>query len=204
MFLQGGLWRESKFDEVHPKTVKWGTKHHRWRRIEMFRKRNSLILLLIPILASLFLVFIPVYAEQTVKVWEEPLVIPAYRVGKPDLRVGKPDLNPIFYAGRAYQGAKGAVYPYPMLDKLTDIREKKTYRAVYLENEYIQICVLPEIGGDFRRSGVEFSSSSQGDRVYACGSHAHRKSGWKQDHLDRGGRDSPPHEMGDWVDSLSG
>jgi len=140
MFLQGGLWRESKFDEVHPKTVKWGTKHHRWRRIEMFRKRNSLILLLIPILASLFLVFIPVYAEQTVKVWEEPLVIPAYRVGKPDL-------NPIFYAGRAYQGAKGAVYPYPMLDKLTDIREKKTYRAVYLENEYIQICVLPEIGG---------------------------------------------------------
>lgn len=106
----------------------------------MFRKRNSLILLLIPILTSLFLVFMPAYAEKAVKVWEEPLVIPAYRVGKPDL-------NPIFYAGRAYQGAKGAVYPYPMLDKLTDIREEKTYRAVYLENEYIRICVLPEIGG---------------------------------------------------------
>ncbi len=106
----------------------------------MFRKRNCLILFINAILAFLFLMFIPIYAQQTVKVWEEPLVIPSYRVGKPDL-------NPMFYSGRAYQGAKGAVYPYPMLDKLTDIREEKTYRAVYLENEYIQICVLPEIGG---------------------------------------------------------
>lgn len=106
----------------------------------MFRKKHCLILPINAILTFLFLVSFPAYAEQTVKVWEEPLVIPSYRVGKPDL-------NPIFYAGRAYQGAKGAIYPYPMLDKMTDIREKKTYRAVYLENEYIQICVLPEIGG---------------------------------------------------------
>jgi tetratricopeptide (TPR) repeat protein len=106
----------------------------------MFIKKYSLILLLIATLIFFFQGIIPVYAQQSVKVWEEPLVIPTYRVGKPDL-------NPIFYSGRAYQGAKGAVYPYPMLDKLTDIREEKTYRAVFLENEYVQICVLPEIGG---------------------------------------------------------
>jgi tetratricopeptide (TPR) repeat protein len=34
-----------------------------------------------------------------------------------------------------------------MLDRLTDIRKDKTYNAVYLENEYIRICILPEIGG---------------------------------------------------------
>ncbi len=79
-------------------------------------------------------------ASSEVKVWEEPLVIPTYLTGKPDK-------FPIFYNGRAYQGAKGPVYPYPMLDKLTDVREDKIYKALYLENKYIKICVLPEIGG---------------------------------------------------------
>jgi tetratricopeptide (TPR) repeat protein len=53
----------------------------------------------------------------------------------------------MFYNGRAYQGAKGPIYPYPLLDKITDVREDKTYRALYLENKYIKVCVLPEIGG---------------------------------------------------------
>jgi len=34
-----------------------------------------------------------------------------------------------------------------MIDDLTDERVEKTYRAVYLENEYIKVCVLPELGG---------------------------------------------------------
>jgi tetratricopeptide (TPR) repeat protein len=79
-------------------------------------------------------------AGQTARAWEEPLVIPTYLIGAPEP-------NPIFYFGRAYQGAQGRVYPYPFLDRLTDTRVDKTYRAVYLENEYIKVCVLPEIGG---------------------------------------------------------
>ncbi len=75
-----------------------------------------------------------------VKVWEEPLVIPTYEVGPADL-------NPRFYAGRAYQGAQGRVYPYSMLDVVTDHRRDVTYNAVYLENEYIKVCILPEVGG---------------------------------------------------------
>jgi len=71
---------------------------------------------------------------------QEPLTIPTYRVGEPEK-------NPIFYTGRGYQGAKGVAYPYPMLDKLSDVREDVTYQAVYLENAYIQLCVLPQIGG---------------------------------------------------------
>ena len=82
----------------------------------------------------------PIWAASAVRIWEEPLTIPTYQVGEPDR-------NPRFYAGRTYQGAQGRVYPYPMLDKLTDSRKDKTYSAVYLENEYIKICVLPEIGG---------------------------------------------------------
>lgn len=80
------------------------------------------------------------FTKSSVTIYEKPLVIPTYQTGKPDP-------NPRFYEGRAYQGAQGRVYPYPMMDRLTDNRNDKTYNAVYLENEYIKICVLPEIGG---------------------------------------------------------
>ncbi len=81
-----------------------------------------------------------ILADSTVKIWEEPLVIPTYEVGKADP-------NPRFYTGRTYQGAQGRVYPYPMLDVLTDSRKDKAYKGAYLENEYVKICILPEIGG---------------------------------------------------------
>ncbi|MCK4824314.1 hypothetical protein KA005_51655, partial [bacterium] len=58
-------------------------------------------------------------ADSGVKIWEEPLTIPTYRIGDPEL-------NPMFYHGRAYQGARGAIYPYPFMDRLTDIREDRT------------------------------------------------------------------------------
>jgi tetratricopeptide (TPR) repeat protein len=80
-------------------------------------------------------------AEQVpVKAWETTIVLPTYEAGPAEP-------NPIFYAGRAYQGAKGPVYPYPLLDKLTDVKRDKTYRLLYLENEYVRIGVLPEVGG---------------------------------------------------------
>jgi len=96
-------------------------------------------ILLLGVLLSIFP--LPLAGQDAaVRLWEEPLVVPTYQVGEPDK-------NPIFYGGRAYQGARGAVYPYPMLDKLTDVREGKTYHAVYLENKYVKVCVLPELGG---------------------------------------------------------
>lgn len=59
----------------------------------------------------------------------------------------RPDVNPIFFTGRVYQGAQGHIYPYPLYDILTDEKIDKTYDAVYLDNEYVNVCVLPEIGG---------------------------------------------------------
>jgi tetratricopeptide (TPR) repeat protein len=75
-----------------------------------------------------------------VKVWEQDTVIPTYLAGAPEP-------NPMFYFGRASQGAQGKVYPYPLYDRLTHQKVDKTYKMVYLENEYVRIGVLPEIGG---------------------------------------------------------
>jgi tetratricopeptide (TPR) repeat protein len=77
---------------------------------------------------------------STARVWEEKIVLPTYLIDK-----GDP--NPRFYNGRVYQGAQGRVYPWPLFERLTDKRVDKAYDAVYLENEYIQLSLLPEIGG---------------------------------------------------------
>lgn len=54
---------------------------------------------------------------------------------------------PIFERDWSYQRARRSVYPYRLDDNMT--RDKKTlsYKALYLENEYVELCVLPEIGG---------------------------------------------------------
>lgn len=82
----------------------------------------------------------PAPSLAAVKIREKRLVLPSYQVERPSI-------FPIFYRGRAYQGAKGVVYPYPLLDKLTDQRIARSYRAIFLENKYLKICVIPELGG---------------------------------------------------------
>ena len=71
---------------------------------------------------------------------EEMWTIPTYPVGPADT-------TPLFYQGRHYQGARGRMYPYPMLDRLSDRIEDRQYKVVILENRYIQVVVLPELGG---------------------------------------------------------
>lgn len=94
-----------------------------------------------PLILSLAAVlFSLLHAAEPARIWEQELVLPTYEIGAPDP-------NPFFYTGRIYQGAQGRVYPYPMLDVLTDNRRDKTYTAVYLENEYLRLCLLPELGG---------------------------------------------------------
>jgi tetratricopeptide (TPR) repeat protein len=88
--------------------------------------------------------FVPSPTAQTavgpVTVREVDEVIPTYEAGPPDP-------NPMFYFGRASQGAEGRTYPYPLYDNLTNRKVDKTYRLVYLENEYLQVGIAPEIGG---------------------------------------------------------
>ena len=79
-------------------------------------------------------------ADDAVTVKEAPLVVPTYPAADPDP-------SPLFFEGRTYQGARGPIYPYPIIDKLFETKQDRTYKAVWLENEYVRICVLPEMGG---------------------------------------------------------
>lgn len=75
-----------------------------------------------------------------VKAWRETVVIPTYEVGVPEK-------NPIFLEKRVYQGSSGVVYPYPVIESISDQKTDKEWHAVWLENEYIKVMILPELGG---------------------------------------------------------
>ncbi|MDR1120218.1 MAG: DUF5107 domain-containing protein, partial [Dysgonamonadaceae bacterium] len=75
-----------------------------------------------------------------VRVWEEEIMLPTYPVGDEEK-------NPIFLEKRVYQGSSGVVYPYPVVEKISDEKTDVPYRAFFLENEYLKIMVLPELGG---------------------------------------------------------
>ena len=77
---------------------------------------------------------------QEVKVWEETLTLPTYTVDAPEV-------SPVFDCDWSYQRARRSVYPYVLDDNMTRNKIDKDYKAVYLENKYIKVCILPEIGG---------------------------------------------------------
>ena len=82
----------------------------------------------------------PPLAQSVVRVWEEDVVMPSYRLDPPDK-------NPMFYEGESYQGAQKRIYPYPFQEHVTNHREEESFRFVFLENEFIKVSILPEIGG---------------------------------------------------------
>ncbi len=77
---------------------------------------------------------------ERVRAWEETVTIQTYPAPAPDR-------NPMFLDRRVYQGSNGKVYPNPFTDHISDIKFDKRYRAIFLENEFIRIMILPEIGG---------------------------------------------------------
>lgn len=95
-------------------------------------------------------------ADQGARVWEEAVRIPTYRIGQPNK-------NPMFLEKRVYQGSSGKVYPYPVIDKIYDEKEDKEYKAVYLENKYLKVMILPELGGRIQRA---YDKTNDYDFVY--------------------------------------
>jgi tetratricopeptide (TPR) repeat protein len=79
-------------------------------------------------------------SDLYVNIWEEKVTIPTYGIGKPDK-------NPMFFEKRIYQGSSGKVYPNPIVEKIYDEKEDKEYIGLFLENKYIKIMILPELGG---------------------------------------------------------
>lgn len=82
---------------------------------------------------------------KQVHVWQETIVIPTYKTYPAEK-------SPLFLENRAYQGSTGKVYPLPVTEKLSDEKEEVSYRAVFLENEFLKVMVLPELGGRIHRA----------------------------------------------------
>ena len=74
------------------------------------------------------------------KAWYEKVTIPTYPIGKPEK-------NPMFLEKRVYQGSSGVVYPHPVTEKILDVKEDRECNAVFMENQYLKIMILPELGG---------------------------------------------------------
>lgn len=82
---------------------------------------------------------------KDVVAWVEKIIIPTYGTGKPEK-------NPIFLEKRVYQGSSGVVYPHAVIEKIEDEKIDKEYNAVFIENEYLKIMILPELGGRVQRA----------------------------------------------------
>lgn len=85
------------------------------------------------------------HIEKQVEVWQEKVTIPTYGVGVPDK-------NPMFLEKRVYQGSSGKVYPLPVIDKIYDEKKDQEYNAVFLENDYLKVMIMPELGGRIQRA----------------------------------------------------
>ena len=75
-----------------------------------------------------------------VSVQQEELVLPTYLPAMPDK-------NPMFLERRVYQGSSGKVYPLPFTDRIADAPVDRAWQAIWLENEFLRVLILPEIGG---------------------------------------------------------
>lgn len=94
--------------------------------------------------------------NKNVTVWEEQVIIPTYEIGAAEK-------NPMFSEKRVYQGSSGKVYPYPVVEKISDEKIDKEYKAVFLENQYLKIMILPELGGRIQRA---YDKTNDYDFVY--------------------------------------
>ena len=65
----------------------------------------------------------------------------------PTYEIGKAEKNPIFLEKRVYQGSSGVVYPYPVIESIANEPTPHEWKVVFLENEYIKVMVMPELGG---------------------------------------------------------
>jgi tetratricopeptide (TPR) repeat protein len=96
----------------------------------------------------------PVSEKGAVKAWQEPVEMRTYLPAAPDK-------NPMFLERRVYQGSSGRVYPLPCIDRVATESVPKLWQAVHIENEYLRVMVLPELGGRIhigldKRNGYDF------------------------------------------------
>lgn len=75
-----------------------------------------------------------------VAAWESPLRIATYEPAPPEKL-------PMFFDRRVYQGSSGRVYPLPFTERISHEPRDRDWQAVHLENRWIRLVILPELGG---------------------------------------------------------
>ena len=79
-------------------------------------------------------------AQTPVRVRRDTVTLPTYRPQPPSR-------HPMFLEKRVYQGSSGRVYPLPFYDRIAETSEPHAWDAIHLENEYLYVLILPELGG---------------------------------------------------------
>ncbi|WP_372593504.1 DUF5107 domain-containing protein [Actinotalea sp.] len=75
-----------------------------------------------------------------VAAWRQPVTIDTYL---PEAA----DRYPAFLENRVYQGSSGRVYPLPFHERISSTKAPRTWDAIHLENPWIRLMILPELGG---------------------------------------------------------
>jgi len=88
--------------------------------------------------------------------WSEAVSIDTYEPGEPDR-------YPQFLDRRVYQGSSGRVYPIPFIDRIARTKKPRLWEAIHLENEFVRLMLLPEIGG---RIHIGFDKTNGYDFFY--------------------------------------
>jgi tetratricopeptide (TPR) repeat protein len=79
-------------------------------------------------------------SDAPVAAWHAPITLPTYL---PEA----PDRYPAYLDRRVYQGSSGQVFPLPFHDRISETRTDHVWQALHLENTYLRVLVLPELGG---------------------------------------------------------
>ncbi|HVD33341.1 MAG TPA: DUF5107 domain-containing protein, partial [Gemmatimonadales bacterium] len=82
----------------------------------------------------------PGMADLPVAVWSDPVVLPTHL---PE----EPSRYPAYLDRRVYQGSSGRVFPLPFHDRISETSKAHRWIGLHLENAYLRLLVLPELGG---------------------------------------------------------
>ena len=143
----------------------------------------------------------PVSGEKC-RAWEGTITIPTYP--------WQEDPNPRFWA--LDPGLKDAgpaitslIYPYTMQDFLSRTKTDRTYKALFIENEYLKVTCLPELGGrihsvlDKSRQPSAVSHQPGDSRQPSAVSHQPEEAGEQMFHLNRVIKPSMIAMRGAWI-----
>ena len=81
----------------------------------------------------------------------------------PTYLIGNPEPLPLFFEKRPYQGASGRIYPIPYVPNITDEKKDVDYDGYVIENDYIKVVLLPELGGKIHSA---YDKTSDYDFIY--------------------------------------